>query len=115
MLVSLSLALNRSNIELLFETYKSSAAVLVTGVVELVLGTAMVVGHNVWAFDFRVVITLIGWVLLARGVGRTLFPSRTVSMLASLRKMQPTLVLPLIVAFLVGAYLSYSGFVSTPF
>jgi hypothetical protein len=112
MLVALSMALNRNNIELLFEAYRSSAAVFITGVVELILGIAMVVSHNVWTLDFRVVLTLIGWGLLARGVGRTLFPSRVVSMLASFRRAQSAFVPLLIVVFLVGAYLSYNAFAS---
>jgi hypothetical protein len=110
MLVALSLVLNRGNLDLLFDTYRSSAAVFITGVVELFLGMAMVVGHNVWALDFRVVLTLIGWVLLLRGVGRTFFPSRVPSMLARFRKAQGAFVPLLAVVFLIGAYLAYSGF-----
>ncbi len=110
MLVALSLAVNRDNIDLLFDTYRSSAAVFITGVVELFLGMAMVVGHNVWTLDFRVVLTLIGWMLVLRGAGRTFFPSRIPSMLSRFRKAQAAFVPLLIVVFLIGAYLAYSGF-----
>jgi hypothetical protein len=110
MLVCLSLAIDRRNIDLLFETYRSSAAVFITGVVELFLGTAMIVSHNIWALDFRIVLTLIGWLLLTRGIGRTFFPSRVAGMLAGFRAVQPVFVPLLILVFLIGAYLAYSGF-----
>jgi len=110
MLVALSLVLNRGNLDLLFDAYRSGAAVFITGVVELFLGMAMVVSHNVWAPDFRVVLTLIGWILLLRGAGRTFFPSRVPSMLERFRKAQSAFVPLLTVVFLIGAYLAYSGF-----
>lgn len=114
MLVALSLALNRSNLDLLFDTYRGSAAVFITGVVELFLGMAMVVGHNVWTFDFRIVLTLIGWILLLRGVGRTFFPSRVASLLEKFRTARPAVAPLLGAAFLTGAYLAYSGLAALP-
>jgi hypothetical protein len=110
MLVCLSLAIDRRNIDLLFETYRSSAAVFITGVVELFLGTAMIVSHNIWALDFRIVLTLIGWLLLVRGIGRTFFPSRVAKTLAGFGTARSVVVPLLILVFLIGAYLAYSGF-----
>jgi hypothetical protein len=48
--------------------------------------------------------------LLARGAGRTFLPSRVPSMLATFRKAQSAFVPLLIIVFLIGAYLAYSGF-----
>lgn len=110
MLVSASMLINRKNIDLLFEAYKSTAAVYITGILETFLGIALVLGHNMWTADFRVVITLIGWMLLLRGAGRVLFPSRIPRVLGKFRTMQSTFTPLLAVIFLLGAYLAYMGF-----
>jgi hypothetical protein len=109
-LVAASLIVDRRNIDLLFNAYRSSAVVFITGIVELFLGIALVVSHNVWALDFRVVITLIGWMLLVRGLGRTFFPSRIPSMLGRLQHARFVFTPLLFVILLIGAYLAYSGF-----
>lgn len=110
MLTSASMLLNRRNIDLLFEAYRNPAAVYITGIFETMLGLVLVLKHNLWTADFRVVITLVGWLLLARGAGRTFFPTRIASALERFRSMQALFVPLLLLIFLLGAYLAYRGF-----
>jgi hypothetical protein len=56
------------------------------------------------------VLTLIGWILLLRGTGRTFFPARVPSLLEKFRNARSAFVPLLAVVFLIGAYLAYSGF-----
>lgn len=110
MLIVASLLSNRKNIDLLFDAYKSASAVYVTGIFETFLGLSVVLSHNIWTADFRVVITLVGWLLLVRGVERSFFASRVPPVLEKFKKLQ-SLYLPLLVAlFVLGAYLAYAGF-----
>ena len=110
MLIAASMLVNRKNIELLFEAYRNPSAVYITGIVETFLGIMLVIAHNVWTSDFRLIITLIGWMLLLRGVGRTFASSRIPRMLERFRVME-SIFAPLLVAiFLIGAYLAYAGF-----
>jgi hypothetical protein len=110
MLVAASMLVHRKNIDLLFEAYRSPSAVYMTGIVETFLGIMMVIAHNIWVADFRLIITLIGWMLLLRGAGRTFSPSRIPRMLERFRVMD-WIFAPLLVAiFLIGAYLAYAGF-----
>ncbi len=110
MLVACSLLINRKNIDLLFNIYKHPEAVFLTGILETVLGIVFVLNHNVWTLDFRGIITAVGWILLVRGAGRILFPSRVTNMLEKFKKLQSILVPLLFFVFLVGAYLAYMGF-----
>lgn len=110
MLVSASMIVRKRNINLLFEAYEKATAVYVTGILETMLGVIMVLNHNIWTKDFRVVITLIGWMLLLRGVGRTFFPTETTKTLAKFRRMESYFVPLLIGIFILGAYLAYKGF-----
>ena len=109
-LISLSLLLNKKNVDLLFDLYMHAAAVYLTGIFETFLGLAFVFSHNVWTPDFRVIITLIGWILLLRGVGRSLFPTRIPIILEKFRHLR-SIITPLSVfILLIGVYLAYSGF-----
>lgn len=109
-LVAASLLSNRRNIDLLFDVYQHPAAVYLTGVVETALGIAFVLSHNVWTPDFRFVITAIGWILLARGVGRIFFPYQVAGILKKFRARRPIFPLLLSIVLLIGAYLTYAGF-----
>ena len=42
------------------------------GLLDFVAGLGIVLIHNVWALNWRVLITLIGWLMLVRGAARIL-------------------------------------------
>ena len=47
-----------------------------TGYITLLLGLATVVAHNVWVWNWPVVITILGWVTLFKGIEKVGFPDR---------------------------------------
>lgn len=47
---------------------------IASGYIALVLGLATVLLHNIWVADWRVVITVFGWLSLLKGVVRLGFP-----------------------------------------
>ena len=46
------------------------------GMLTLVAGLAIVNAHNVWVADWRVIITILGWLSVIGGVIRVLFPGK---------------------------------------
>lgn len=46
----------------------------VAGFFTLILGLLMVVSHNVWELNWRVVITILAWLILLKGVSIIFFP-----------------------------------------
>ena len=56
----------------------SQALIYIAGLLALVPGLAIVLTHNVWSADWRLVITLIGWLGLIGGVFRLLLPRQVV-------------------------------------
>lgn len=109
-LIAASLIINRKNIDLLFEVYSHPKAVFFTGVLETILGLSFVLSHNIWTLNFQGIITVIGWILLIRGIYRTLFPSSVTKILEKFKKLQSIMVPLLIFIFLVGTYLAFAGF-----
>lgn len=47
-----------------------------TGYITFLLGLITVVLHNVWVTDWRVAITILGWVTLFKGIEKIAFPER---------------------------------------
>ncbi len=61
-IVSLALLANRRRFRRILEEFSRSFALIVfLGLITLVLGLLVVVSHNVWSADWRVIITLLGW------------------------------------------------------
>jgi len=53
----------------------SRPLIFIAGVAPLVIGLAIVLSHNVWAGDWRVIVTLFGWFAMLVGACRILFPT----------------------------------------
>lgn len=78
-----------------------------TGYITFLLGLATVVAHNVWVADWRVSVTILGWVTLLKGIEKIGFPDR-VNKKAQLFKGQQ--VLWGLVIFLIGAWFFWMSF-----
>jgi hypothetical protein len=65
--VSLALLIKPKLLERLFAEVENEATMFFWGTVSLVIGIAVVLAHNVWVPDWRVVITILGWLSLIRG------------------------------------------------
>jgi hypothetical protein len=53
----------------------SKGLLWVTGLITFVMGMVIVTLYNVWSADWRVLITLLGWLTVIKGAVITLFPS----------------------------------------
>ncbi len=61
---------------LLKEFIGSRALIFVTGTLALVAGLAVVNAHNLWVPDWRVIVTVLGWLMILRGIMNLVFPQR---------------------------------------
>ena len=70
--------LNRRHFPRLIKEFSDSLAMVVlSGFVALVLGLLLVVSHNVWTTDWRVIITLLGWLTLIKVLSGSRFRTRS--------------------------------------
>jgi len=53
---------------------ENKSFVISTGYISLLLGLATVVLHNVWVWDWKVAITILGWSTLIKGILKIGFP-----------------------------------------
>jgi len=56
------------------EFIANRALIFLTGILALLAGVAIINVHNVWVPDWRVIVTVLGWLLVLRGVMLLVFP-----------------------------------------
>ena len=93
------------------EAVKNPAVTYLSGFAILILGALLVVSHSVWTPDWRLVITIMGWLVLLKGIGRIFFPSAVRNLIEKKRNNRKFLIGEVVV-FLVGLYLLYYGFIA---
>lgn len=82
---------------------------LISGLLPLIAGAMLVLGHCVWSHDFRMLISLLGWAIFLSGVMRLLLVNRWVSCLKKCCVGAHFRILGLF-WLLISAYLGYHGF-----
>jgi hypothetical protein len=109
LIVAVELILRRHEFEGAVRDFASSKGLIVfSGSVSLILGLAVAIGHPIYEFNFRGLITLIGYLLILRGIWRMAFPSRLQKRMATCfhQGYRECLILLII----LGVYLTYTGF-----
>jgi len=111
-LAGLAMLINRKELEALAQEFlRSRALFFVLGLVDLGVGLAIVLTHNVWVADWRIIITLLGWFLLVRGAVRVLIPDQIKPFGVKLLKNTNVVTGSVAVTLVLGLVLSYFGYV----
>ncbi len=111
LLVGLSLLVNQAQFGIIANEFlQSPALVFLTGLIILPAGLAVVLTHNVWAADWRVLITLLGWLSLISGIIRLLVPKRALDVGRRLYARPNVLHVSAAIWLVVGAVLSFYGY-----
>jgi len=88
----------------------SRALIFITGVLALVAGVAIVNAHNLWVQDWRVIVTVLGWLLVIRGVINLVFPAFAQTLGDRIVASHAGSVAGAAVAFVLGAILCLMGY-----
>jgi hypothetical protein len=76
LVIGLAVFANRQAFRELFEEFLASRALLfLSGLLIMPVGLAIVLTHNIWAADGRVMITLFGWLNVIGGAMRLVAPA----------------------------------------
>ncbi len=91
--------------------FASPLAMFVTGVFTLILGLAMILGHNYWSGGaLRVIVTLVGWVATLKALLILFMPSGMQTVYLNGFRLAENLYLYTAVLFVLGGYLTWAGF-----
>ena len=93
------------------EFLDSHALIFVAGLVTLPAGLAIVLTHNVWTADWRVIITIVGWLSIVAGAIRLIAPQRAAAMGRSKINNPLTMKIGAAIWLTLGAVLCYFGYI----
>jgi hypothetical protein len=88
----------------------SPALIFLSGIITLPAGLAIVITHNVWTPDWRVVITIIGWLAVITGVIRTVAPERVAAKARTVNRHPMVPKIGAAVWLAIGALLCFYGY-----
>lgn len=109
-IIGLSVIFNKKLLKKAVEDLAISGGLMfMTGFVMLLLGIIVIVAHNIWVWGWPVIVTILGWCLLLRGVFMLFLSSKFITFINNmiLKRYYQHLAWIMIV---VGLYLSYMAF-----
>jgi hypothetical protein len=94
------------------DVVRNVTLVYLFGLIDFAAGLAIVLTHNVWIASWRVLITILGWLMVVRGAARVLFPE--IVMAYAARVFHNKLLVPAsgAVAGILGLIFCYFGYVA---
>jgi uncharacterized membrane protein len=90
---------------------KNPSLVFVTGLLTFVAGLATVIFHNIWVADWRVIITIFGWIMLIKGILLVLLPSAMIKTTKIYSDNLKLILIPWGVMILIGIFLTIKGYI----
>lgn len=108
--VGLGLLSNRKYYQKLIGQFmKTPVLIYLSGVAGLVVGTALVSGHNFWEAGWPLAITVLAWAMVIRGVVVIILPEQVVKA-AKVHTNDSLFTLSALLAFVLGLMFDYIGY-----
>jgi hypothetical protein len=95
---------------LMKEFIGSRALIFVTGSLALLAGLAVVNAHNLWVPDWRVIVTVLGWLLIVRGISNLVFPATVQTLGDRMIASHAGVLAGAAITIVLGAILSVMGY-----
>lgn len=102
---------NRKVFQRVMEDFCKNAALLFYGgVLAFVIGVVIILTHNVWVANWTVIITIVGWIGLIKGIWIIVFPNTVSKFMQAYQKNENLLMVHSIGVLIFGAVLTFFGF-----
>jgi hypothetical protein len=110
LVVAIGMLLNREQFRAVAKEFATSPALFyLSGIIALIIGGLIVILNNVWS-GWPIVVTLVGWAAIAKGVARTVLPMRTAAWAGSVAGNTNVLTVAAFIVLALGAYLTAMGY-----
>ena len=88
----------------------SPVLIAIAGMATLVAGLAILNAHRAWTYDWRVLVTVIGWVFIVAGLIRLILPTLAETLAPAVYSGPAALMVAGVVVLIVGGILSFEGY-----
>lgn len=111
MAVAAALLINRRTVaNLITGTLNGPEFIFFSGVFTLLAGLAIVRAHNVWAAEWTLLVTVLGWLCIVGGLIRIVWPERVTTLRAALMRSENSITAWALVSLMLGAFLTAKGY-----
>jgi hypothetical protein len=112
-LVGLAILLRPQAFRAVLQSFMASPATLyLTGFLALIGSVALVLVHNLWVLDWRIIITVLGWVGVVKGAVIIVQPQSILSLGRVFAARRDAVLVTAAANFIIGLILSYFGYLS---
>jgi len=109
--IGVGVLLNEANYAaIITEAAHSPTLIYLSGLMTLPLGLAILNVYRAWTADWRVIVTILGWLLAIGGVIRIVLPQFTATLATTLYSTSAGLTVFAVVVLVLGGYLSFDGY-----
>ena len=109
--IGLGIIINPNYYRQMLGDFATNRAVMyLGGAIAFVVGYLLVTFHNVWAAEWGVIITVIGWLALIKGLFIFLLPKILMKVCSYLEKHTKLLIVESVLIIIFGGLLAYLGF-----
>ena len=95
------------NIAHIFSLVEQPITLFLAGLINLVLGIVLVLTYNVWDSSWKVIITMLGWLVLLRGVLILLSPETVKKIVEKVKTKTDWISIGLVIFVIIGCVLIY--------
>ena len=92
------------------EAVRSPILVYLSGIASLLAGLAILNAYRAWTADWRVIVTVLGWLCIVGGILRIVLPRLTVSLAPKIYSGSAAMLIAGAVVLVLGGYLSFEGY-----
>ena len=111
LIAAIAIYANRDIFDRLIDDIEDQPLLLMSmGAFTLILGLLMLQFHNVWSLDWRVLVTLIGWITLIKGALVIIAPQSFIKIAKHYKSNDTLLNIQAVIAVFFGIFMSYMGY-----
>jgi positive regulator of sigma E activity len=110
--IALGMLINLGMYEsMIAEALHSGILFYLSGLLSLLAGLAIVNLHNTWCADWRVVVTVLGWLMTIGGIIRIVLPQVAIAIGSTIYGGRAATIVVALIVGTLGAFLSLKGYV----
>jgi uncharacterized membrane protein len=108
--VAAGILINLKHYQRVAEDYtRNSGLGYISGLYFLTFGLIIVALHNIWVADWRIIITLFGWLMLAKGFAMLALPKNYLHVIENYRKSDKAIAVHATIVLAIGITLTVIG------
>ena len=109
--IALGMLINLSMYEsMIAEALHTGVLFYLSGLLSLLGGLAIINLHNTWRADWRVIVTVLGWLMTIGGVIRIIVPQVAIAFGSTIYGGRTSTIMAALIVGVLGAFLSFKGY-----